>query len=108
RAGLGGRPYTRRPIRGPPGDCSQRVAPPARHDFTGAAAHCRLESRTSRDDWTIGRECMNQFQRYLLDEFVEDYRAGQMSRREFVMKVIGVSGGLAAAMGLFSSVGLSG
>ena len=51
---------------------------------------------------------MNQFQRYLLDEFVEDYRAGQMSRREFVMKVIGVSGGLAAAMGLFSSVGLSG
>jgi carboxymethylenebutenolidase len=50
---------------------------------------------------------MNQFQRYLLDEFVEDYREGQMSRREFVMKVIGVSGGLAAAMGLFSSVGLS-
>ncbi len=50
---------------------------------------------------------MNQFQRYLLDEFVEDYREGQMSRRDFVMKVIGVSGGLAAAMGLFSSVGLS-
>src|SRR5712692_345880 len=50
---------------------------------------------------------MNQFQRYLLDEFVEDYREGQMSRRDFVMKVIGVSGGLAAAMGLFGSVGLS-
>ena len=50
---------------------------------------------------------MNQFQRYLLDEFVEDYRGGEMSRRDFVMKVIGVSGGLAAAMGLFSSVGLS-
>jgi carboxymethylenebutenolidase len=50
---------------------------------------------------------MNHFQRYLLDEFVEDYREGEMSRREFVMKVIGVSGGLAAAMGLFSSVGLN-
>ncbi|HLZ29165.1 MAG TPA: dienelactone hydrolase family protein [Chloroflexota bacterium] len=50
---------------------------------------------------------MNQFQRYLLDEFVEDYRDGRMSRRDFVMKVIGVSGGLAAATGLFSSVGLS-
>ena len=50
---------------------------------------------------------MNQFQRYLLDEFVDDYRAGEMSRRDFVMKVIGVSGGLAAALGLFSSVGLS-
>jgi carboxymethylenebutenolidase len=50
---------------------------------------------------------MNPFQRYLLDEFVEDYKTGQMSRRDFVMKVIGVSGGLAAALGLFSSVGLS-
>jgi carboxymethylenebutenolidase len=50
---------------------------------------------------------MNAFQRYLLDEFVEDYRGGEMSRRDFVMKVIGVSGGLAAAMGLFSAVGLS-
>ena len=32
---------------------------------------------------------MNQFQRYLIDEFVEDYRDGRMSRRDFVMKVIG-------------------
>jgi carboxymethylenebutenolidase len=50
---------------------------------------------------------MNQFQRYLLDEFVDDYRAGRMSRRDFVMKAIGVSGGLAAAMTLFNSVGLT-
>src|SRR5258708_3242107 len=50
---------------------------------------------------------MNPFQRYLLDEFVEDYRGGEMSRRDFVMKMIGVSGGLAAAMGFFYSVGLS-
>jgi carboxymethylenebutenolidase len=50
---------------------------------------------------------MNDFQRYLLDEFVDDYRAGRMSRRDFVVKSIGVAGGLVAAMGLFSSVGLS-
>src|SRR5215471_5700426 len=50
---------------------------------------------------------MNQFQRYLLEEFVDDYREGRMSRREFVMKVIGVAGGLAAATGVFSAVGLS-
>jgi carboxymethylenebutenolidase len=49
---------------------------------------------------------MNPFQRYLLDEFVEDYREGRMSRRDFIMKVIGVSGGLAAATGLFSTVGI--
>lgn len=50
---------------------------------------------------------MNQFQHYLLDEFVEDYREGRMSRRDFVRKSIGVAGGLAAAMALFSSLGLS-
>ena len=48
---------------------------------------------------------MNQFQHYLLDEFVEDYRDGRMSRRDFIMKVIGVSGGLAAATGLQHLVG---
>jgi carboxymethylenebutenolidase len=50
---------------------------------------------------------MNDFQKYLLDEFVDDYRKGEMNRREFVVKVIGVSGGMAAALGVFSSVGLS-
>jgi carboxymethylenebutenolidase len=50
---------------------------------------------------------VNHFQHYLLEEFVEDYREGRMRRREFVMKVIGVAGGLAAATGVFSSVGLS-
>ena len=64
-----------------------------------------LESPKGKGDWQ--EETMNQFQRYLLDEFVDDYKAGEMSRRDFVMKVIGVSGGLAAALGLFSSVGLS-
>jgi carboxymethylenebutenolidase len=50
---------------------------------------------------------MNQFQRYLLDEFADDYRAGRMSRRDFVVKAIGVAGGLAAASGVFESVGLT-
>jgi len=50
---------------------------------------------------------MNDFQTYLLDEFAEDYRDGRMSRRDFVVKAIGVAGGLAAASGLFSTLGLS-
>jgi carboxymethylenebutenolidase len=50
---------------------------------------------------------MNQFQRYLLDEFADDYRSGRMSRRDFVVKVIGVAGGLAAATGVFQAAGLS-
>src|SRR5437660_293733 len=40
---------------------------------------------------------MNDFQRYLLDEFVDDYREGRMSRRDFVRKSIGVAGVLATA-----------
>jgi carboxymethylenebutenolidase len=74
-------------------------------DFTGEALYAWLESAKGKDDWQ--EEAMQQFQRYLLDEFVDDYKAGEMSRRDFVMKVIGVSGGLTAALGLFSSVGLS-
>jgi carboxymethylenebutenolidase len=50
---------------------------------------------------------MNDFQRYLLDEFAEDYRAGRMRRRDFVVKVIGVAGGLAAATSVFEGVGLN-
>lgn len=50
---------------------------------------------------------MNPFQQYLLDEFADDYRAGRMSRRDFVVKAIGVAGGLAAARVLFNDVGLS-
>jgi carboxymethylenebutenolidase len=50
---------------------------------------------------------MNDFQRYLLDEFADDYREGRMGRRDFVVKSIGVAGGLTTAMVLFSSVGLS-
>ena len=50
---------------------------------------------------------MNQFQQYLLDEFADDYRSGRMSRRDFVVKAIGVAGGLAAASGLFAGLGLS-
>ena len=50
---------------------------------------------------------MNDFQRYVLDEFADDYRHGFMSRRDFVVKSVGVAGGLAAAMAVFASVGLS-
>lgn len=50
---------------------------------------------------------MNPFQQYLLDEFADDYRSGRMSRRDFVVKAIGVAGGVAAASGLFSALGLS-
>ena len=50
---------------------------------------------------------MNQYQQYFLDEFVEDFRDGRLSRRDFVLRAIAVSGGLAAAMGLLKSLGLT-
>ncbi len=50
---------------------------------------------------------MNQYQHYFLDEFVEDFQEGRLSRRDFVLRVIAVSGGFAAAVGLLKSVGLT-
>ena len=50
---------------------------------------------------------MNHFQRYFLDEFVEDFRDGRLNRRDFILRAIAVSGGLTAAAGLLRSLGLT-
>ena len=50
---------------------------------------------------------MNEMQEYLIDEFVDDYREGSMGRREFVLKIVGVCGGVAAAMAVLTPLGLT-
>lgn len=50
---------------------------------------------------------MNNFQQYLLDEFSDDYKVGRLGRRDFILKVVGVCGGVAAASHVFASVGLT-
>ena len=50
---------------------------------------------------------MNQYQHYFLDEFVEDFQDGRLSRRDFILRAVAVSGGVAAAIGLLKSLGLA-
>ena len=40
---------------------------------------------------------LGDFQRYLIEEFVEDWRHGEMSRREMVRRTVYITGGVASA-----------
>lgn len=48
---------------------------------------------------------LNAFQRYLLDEFVEEWREGHMSRREMVKRAVYLTGGTASAATVLLSLG---
>ena len=50
---------------------------------------------------------MNPYQRYFLDEFIEDYESGRLGRRDFIRRVVAVSGGVAAAAALLRTFGLT-
>ncbi len=47
---------------------------------------------------------MNHLQQYLVDEFVEDYREGELSRREALRRIAGITG-MAAAVQLLAACG---
>jgi carboxymethylenebutenolidase len=49
---------------------------------------------------------VNYLQQYLLDEFVDDYKARRMRRRDFIRRAVAVSGGVAAALPLLGTLGL--
>jgi carboxymethylenebutenolidase len=50
---------------------------------------------------------LNQFEDYLVHEFVDDYHEGQMSRRDLVGRVLHISGGVASAAAVLSSLGVA-
>jgi carboxymethylenebutenolidase len=47
---------------------------------------------------------MNQFEEYFVREFVEEYRVGHMSRRDMMRRVLYISGGVASAAAVLSSL----
>jgi carboxymethylenebutenolidase len=49
---------------------------------------------------------LNQFETYLVHEFVEDYEDGIMSRRDMVGRVVHIAGGVAAAATLLTRMGV--
>ena len=52
-------------------------------------------------------ENLNPMQRYLVHEFVEDYRDGLMSRRDLLSRVVHIAGGVAAGLALLAALGVS-
>lgn len=49
---------------------------------------------------------LNQFQQYLVHEFVDDYNDGVMSRRDMMRRVIHITGGVAAAATTLTTLGV--
>ena len=48
---------------------------------------------------------LNRNQKYLVEEFYEDYRAGRLSRRSFIRRIVFIMGGMAAAIVTMSALG---
>jgi carboxymethylenebutenolidase len=46
--------------------------------------------------------------RYVVEEFVEDYREGELERRDFLRRMVLLGGGIAGARTLLASVGIAG
>ncbi|HWG84419.1 MAG TPA: hypothetical protein VNT60_02960 [Deinococcales bacterium] len=46
--------------------------------------------------------------RYVVEEFAEDYREGEMDRREFLRRTVLLGGGVAGARTLLASLGIAG
>jgi carboxymethylenebutenolidase len=51
---------------------------------------------------------LNDMQQYLVDEFVEDYQKGQMSRRDAIRRIAGIVGSMAIANSILAACGASG
>lgn len=49
---------------------------------------------------------LNQFQRYLVHEFVDDYKDGMMSRRDMMARVLKITGSAAAAATTLTALGV--
>ena len=49
---------------------------------------------------------LNQFQRYLVHEFVDDYNDGVMTRRDMMQRVVHITGGVAAAATMLTTLGV--
>src|SRR4051812_31041874 len=64
-------------------------------------SRCRRIATVRRVLW---RGAMNDMQQYLVDEFVEEYRAGRMTRREALHRVTLLTGSAAVAGGLVGAV----
>src|SRR5215212_4682650 len=62
-------------------------------------------ARRNRDDVSVDQ--LNQMQRYLGEEMIEEYQEGHMSRREMLKRLLGICGSSAAVAALLAACGAS-
>jgi carboxymethylenebutenolidase len=62
-------------------------------------------ARAKREEASVDQ--LNQMQRYLGEEMIEDYMEGHMSRREMLRRLLGICGSAAAAAALLAACGAS-
>src|SRR5262245_55582223 len=85
----------------------QRAGPRERPSPGRAQAYERrpIVARVKREGVSV--EQLNQMQRYLGEEMIEDYQEGHMSRREMLRRLLGICGSAAAAAALLAACGAS-
>jgi carboxymethylenebutenolidase len=64
-----------------------------------------IVARAKRAEVSVDQ--LNQMQRYLGEEMIEDYQEGHMSRREMLRRLLGICGSAAAAAALLAACGAS-
>lgn len=72
----------------------------------GINALTSRKSSLSKHKWSYGLGELNQFQNYLVHEFVDDYQDGVMSRRDMIARVLHITGGVAAAATMLTTLGV--
>ena len=50
---------------------------------------------------------MSDLQRYIIEEWAEDYRLGRLNRREFLRRTVLMAGGAALAVPMLDSLGVA-
>src|SRR5215216_6536824 len=65
----------------------------------------RREKMTLKDRHPYAVDQLNQMQRYLGEEMIEDYHTGELSRRQMLKRVLGICGSAAAASALLVACG---
>src|SRR5437868_12765946 len=65
----------------------------------------RREAMMLKDRHPFAVDQLNQMQRYLGEEMIEDYHAGELTRRQVLKRLLGICGSATAAAALLAACG---
>ncbi len=73
--------------------------------FAVAQLRARLRTELAGGQAGLGGDVVNEIQRYILEEHVEDFEDGLISRRDLLRRVTLITGSLAATMSVLATLG---